>query len=235
MLIFFISCWQGLSKGGTLYFVFVLYLSLTETFYVKHIPFCLGVVFCKLCCISSWQGLSKGGILYYVVVVFCILCCLSLWQDPFMGSISYPVLELYFVNCVVFLVDRTFLGGDIVFCFGVVFCILCCPSLWQDQFMGGILYPVLELYVVNCVVFLVEQAFLRGTNCILFLFCILYFVLYFSLTGPFYGKHIVFCLCVVFCVVFDRFCILYFALYFPLTGPLYGGHIAQTVGTLPFR
>ena len=47
--------------------------------------------------------------------------------------------------------------------------------------MGGILYPVLELYFVNCVVCLVERAFLRGA------YCILYFALYFPLTGPLYG------------------------------------------------
>ena len=80
VLIFFISCWQGLSKGGTLYFVFVLYLSLTETFYVKHIPFCLGVVFCKLCFISRWQGLSKGGILYFVLVLYFVFCAVLLFD-----------------------------------------------------------------------------------------------------------------------------------------------------------
>ena len=56
--------------------------------------------------------------------------------------------------------------------------------------MGSILYPVLEFFFVNCVLFVVERAFLRGAYYILSWFCIWYFALYFPLTGPLYGGHI---------------------------------------------
>ena len=94
----------------------------------------------------------------------------------------------------------------VVFVF--VFISVFCPCVWrqlpEELGLTGPLYlgHIVLLFCLGFVfyvVFLFDRAFLRRAYRILFWLCIFYFVLYFSLTGPLYLRHIAFCLGVVFC------------------------------------